>query len=167
MNTPTTARTLMTLTALGFLAGCPVVHTGETGGTAPKDCVFEGEVLADGEFVEVDCNTCSCDDGEMLCTEMDCSADDCAFAPARFASVELLECGASATGVAKCNWQLDFLKDDTFEWFYSDVVEIGSYLCDGATVFGVVSDDRSFEGTYDESLEQMAWDGVVYERVVE
>ena len=61
----------------------------------------------------------------------------------------------------------DFLKDDSFEWSYSDVVEFGSYLCDGATVFGVVSDDRSYEGTYDESLDQMSWDGVVYERVVD
>ena len=106
MITPTNVRTLLTLAALGVLTGCPVVHTGETGGTAPDDCIFDGQVLADGEFVEVDCNTCSCDDGELLCTEMDCSADDCAFAPARFLSVEPLECGLSPKGEEKCNWQL-------------------------------------------------------------
>ncbi len=42
--------------------------------TTKQRCEYNGWAYADGEsFLSIDgCNTCSCSDGEVLCTEMAC-----------------------------------------------------------------------------------------------
>ena len=164
MNTPRGTRRLWPALCLALCVGCPTIEAEETAYSGPGDCIFGDQILGHGTFVEVDCNTCSCDDGEVLCTEIDCSAGDCSFAPGVFESLDLLECGASATGTALCNWRLTLLKDEMFEWHYSDLVELGTYRCEGNTMTGTGAGDQTFEGLYDEATDQLTWDGVIYAR---
>lgn len=48
-------------------------------------------------------------------------------------SVEELDAGRSLNGVAKMHWKLGF-ENGQFRWRYADVVESGTYTCDGDTV---------------------------------
>jgi len=40
-----------------------------------KSCEYNGAIYKDGEDFKDDCNTCSCQNGEIHCTVMGCSGD--------------------------------------------------------------------------------------------
>lgn len=80
--------------------------------------------------------------------------------PARFASVEQLECGQTPDGTSYCNWTLSF-DQGQFTWMHSDVGEVGGYSCDGNEVVGK-TDYASYSGTFDEASGVLVWEGVKY-----
>lgn len=40
-----------------------------------KSCEYNGVIYKNGEDFKDDCNTCSCQDGEIYCTAMGCTGD--------------------------------------------------------------------------------------------
>lgn len=41
-----------------------------------KTCNYNGTIYSDGEGFNSDCNSCSCQNGDVSCTTMACEADD-------------------------------------------------------------------------------------------
>lgn len=41
-----------------------------------KTCNYNGTLYSDGEGFKDDCNSCSCENGDVACTTMACEADD-------------------------------------------------------------------------------------------
>jgi len=81
-----------------------------------------------------------------------------------FVSVNQMECGLGANGVAtRCNWRVSFT-DGIYSWSYSDVIETGSYSCDGATITTArnVASTTPLLGWLDFQTGQLTWDGATY-----
>jgi len=80
-----------------------------------------------------------------------------------FVSLNLKECGLGANGVVNCNWRVSFA-DGTYSWAHSDVVETGSYACDGATITTArgVASTTPLLGHLDYQTGQLTWDGDTY-----
>ena len=81
-----------------------------------------------------------------------------------FGSVNQMECGLGANGVVtRCNWRVSFT-DGTYSWSYSDVMEAGSYTCDGATITTTrsVASTTPLLGWLDFQTGQLTWDGATY-----
>lgn len=43
--------------------------------TSSKSCEYNGVIYKNGESFKDDCNTCSCQNGEIGCTAMGCTGD--------------------------------------------------------------------------------------------
>ncbi len=81
-----------------------------------------------------------------------------------FVSVNQMECGLGANGVVtRCNWRVSFT-DGMYSWAYSDVIEAGSYSCDGATITTArsVASTTPLLGWLDYQTGQLTWDGATY-----
>ena len=84
---------------------------------------------------------------------------DCFFSePATFLSVEELECGQSPDGIALCHWRITF-DNGMFDWFYSDVVEMGSYTCEGSNITSS-GNGAIYTGSFSNDI--LIWDGIEY-----
>jgi len=57
-----------------------------------------------------------------------------------------------------CNWTIDFAAGQ-YDFAYSDVIEMGAYTCDGATI-----DGGNYTGVLDLGTGILTWDGVEYEQ---
>ena len=82
-----------------------------------------------------------------------------------FVSVNQMECGLGANGVVtRCNWRVSFTTDGIYSWAYSDVIEAGSYACDGATITTTrsVASTTTLLGWLDFQTGQLTWDGATY-----
>lgn len=71
------------------------------------------------------------------------------------------ECGLGPEGPVYCTWQIWFEDNGTFEFHSSDVIESGSYDCDGAMVTTGPS-DASYQGSYDFESGILTWGGREY-----
>ncbi len=81
-----------------------------------------------------------------------------------FASLNQMDCGLGADGVvAQCNWRVSFT-DGTYSWAPSDVVESGTYTCDGATIFTTrtAASMTPLLGRLDLETGRLTWDGATY-----
>ena len=80
-----------------------------------------------------------------------------------FVSVNQMECGLGPSGVVNCNWRVTFT-GGTFSWSHSDVVETGSYTCDGAVISATraVPSTTPLLGRLDPQTGQLTWDGATY-----
>lgn len=84
------------------------------------------------------------------------------YAGATFVSVDTLEVGPTATGVAMGNWLVRF-NTDTVEWQYSDVVEVGTYSVDETT--GPVAEFNGREVPFSGNGTSLTWDSRTYMRL--
>ena len=78
--------------------------------------------------------------------------------PTSFTSVEEYELGMTSDGVAMGSWQISF-KPELFEWYYSDIVQLGAYTCSGNEIIG---EDINFVGIYDPEERILIWDDILY-----
>lgn len=84
----------------------------------------------------------------------------------RFASLETHECGITPNGTAQCIWHISFAQDtnerSTFTWQHSDFGESGTCECHGADVLAFAIEGKVPMGTFDQDLQQLTWDHVLY-----
>jgi hypothetical protein len=81
-----------------------------------------------------------------------------------FASLNQMECGRGADGaITYCNWRVSFTHG-TYSWAHSDVVETGTYSCDGATIFTTrgVASMTPLLGRLDLETGRLTWDASTY-----
>jgi hypothetical protein len=91
------------------------------------------------------------------------AGDACAIiANKTYVSVNQMECGLGPNGVAYCNWNVAFSADGTFDWRHSDVVESGSYTCNGAAITGTRGSAAPVAGMLDANVDRLTWDGAAY-----
>jgi hypothetical protein len=82
-----------------------------------------------------------------------------------FYSVDEMECGLAPpdAGVATCHWSVAFTTTGSFSWRHSDVVESGTYTCNGATITGTRGGTFApITGTLEFQTYGLTWDGVRY-----
>ena len=81
-----------------------------------------------------------------------------------FRSVGEHECGLTPDGVVYCHWEIEFAAG-TFDWYYSDVGESGTYTCDDMMMIrGTTSaGGDEYTGSYEAATGQLTWDGLAYE----
>jgi hypothetical protein len=81
-----------------------------------------------------------------------------------FVSVNQMECGLGPNGVVtRCNWRVSF-SAGAYTWSHSDVVEVGAYSCDGATITATRAGASTTPllGRLDPQTGQLTWDGATY-----
>ena len=92
-------------------------------------------------------------------------ADTCAAIDGKtFVSVNQMECGPSPdAGVTLCNWHITFT-GGAYSWSHSDVVETGSYGCDGPVINATrgIPAATPLLGRLDSQTGQLTWDGATY-----
>lgn len=59
--------------AIGFFLG--KIDTGNVKNLMPLSCTYKGEKYKDGEGFQDECNSCTCENGEVICTLMACESD--------------------------------------------------------------------------------------------
>ena len=98
----------------------------------------------------------------------DCTdpVEECAIGDGgHFESLDALDCGLGPDGIVYCPWDLLLHANGSFEWYYSDVVESGSWTCDGEIVTGTGVGGRSIPGSFDVGTELLTWDGIDYSEI--
>lgn len=84
-----------------------------------------------------------------------------------FESLEDYELGLGQNGEVFGKWKIVFSGDDnSFQWYYSDVLENGEYAFLEANRFSVTSGNTSFVATIYPGTEQIEWQDIIYRRVV-
>ncbi len=69
---------MVTIFLVGLLLGIasPGLIAGMKGikkSAFPQSCIYNGMTIQSGETVPDDCNSCSCENGEVMCTMMACA----------------------------------------------------------------------------------------------
>ena len=80
---------------------------------------------------------------------------------ASFSSAEKLECGSGSEGENLCFWSLAFY-DNSFEWFYSDIAEEGTYECTDNQLIGQTNVGNIYQGIYNPQTKQLTWESITY-----
>jgi len=101
----------------------------------------------------------------LQCSDKDINEqnNECGFDyPASFSSIEQLECGRGPEGENLCFWSLAFYAQ-TFDWFYSDIAEQGTYECVNQTIIATSNIGNQYEGTYNPQNQTLLWETVEYQ----
>ena len=88
----------------------------------------------------------------------------CAFAAGRtFGSVTPMECGLGANGqVTLCTWTIVFSTNGMYQWLHSDVGQVGTYHCEGQTLFMTPDNGTAIAVPFDRTTGHLTWQGVDY-----
>jgi hypothetical protein len=88
----------------------------------------------------------------------------CAFASGHtFGSVTPMECGIGANGqVIPCTWTISFAPNGTYQWSHSDVGQVGTYHCEGQTLFMQPDNGTAIPVPFDRTTGHLTWQGVDY-----
>ena len=134
--------------------------TGDTGGDDTPDTGTPPDTSDTGAVDTADTG----DTGTPPDTSDSGAADLCADLPgSAWNSVDELECGRGAGGMAMCHWRIQFGADGTFDWRYSDVAEVGEWSCVGGVIAASTWSRGPFTATLVDAT-HLTWVDVAYVR---
>jgi hypothetical protein len=134
--------------------------TGDTGGDDTPDTSVPPDTSDSGTVDTAD-TADTADTGTPPDTG---AADLCADLPgSAWNSVDELECGRGAGGMAMCHWRIQFGADGTFDWRYSDVAEVGEWSCVGGVIAASTWSRGPFTATLVDAT-HLTWVDVAYVR---
>jgi hypothetical protein len=104
--------------------------------------------------------------GALTASAMSCSSGDegaCGtLAGQRFQSVENQGCLGPGGTTISCRWMVSFGTDHTYYYQHSDLMESGTYSCQGGTLSAHNLGGSPLEVSFDAASGTLTWQGIAY-----